>query len=199
MPCPEQSRLVYVMGPSGAGKDTLLHHARNHPDAGGTVFAQRYITRPLPEKAEEGSETHIFLAEADFIARKRAGFFALHWQSHGLRYGISTAIDAELGQGRTVVVNGSREYLPEALRRYPAMLPVLVHARPEILRERLRRRGREQGAAVEERLQGASLAVSLPCVRIDNSGPLEHALSILLTLLQNGPVHPDSLENMKPE
>ena len=177
--------LIYVMGPSGAGKDTLLRHACRHTRLKNVVFAQRHITRPLPAEAEAEDERHIPLSEREFDARRKNGFFALHWQSHGLRYGIAAAINEDLRQGRTVVVNGSREYLPEALLRYPALMPVLITASPDVLRARLQGRGRESGEALEERLQGAGLTVSTPCIRIDNSGPLEHALDALLTVLES--------------
>lgn len=184
LPAPHtQGTLVYVMGPSGAGKDTLLRHARQSPALKNVIFARRHITRPLPQGAGDSDEKHITLSEREFDAKRKAGFFALHWQSHGLRYGIAADINDALRQGRMVVVNGSRAYLPEALRRYPHMLPVLISASPEVLRARLQGRGRESGAALEERLQGAALPVETPCIRIDNSGPLERALDALLTVL----------------
>ena len=52
-------------------------------------------------------------------AMRHAGQFALHWQSHGLHYGIGIEIDGWLAQGHAVVVNGSRGYLKSALLRLP--------------------------------------------------------------------------------
>lgn len=41
------ARAVYVVGPSGSGKDRLLRYARERlADEPGLVFAHRYITRP---------------------------------------------------------------------------------------------------------------------------------------------------------
>lgn len=183
MPNSSMGRLIYVMGPSGAGKDTLLRHAREQLNPQRVVFAQRHITRPLSQDAKGSDERHIPLSEHEFDNKRQQGFFAMHWQSHGLRYGISAAINDDLLQGRTVVVNGSRAYLPKALRRYPHMLPVLISASPEVLRARLYARGRESGPDLEERIEGASLAVDVPCAYVDNSGPLESALEKLLTLI----------------
>lgn len=177
-------KLVYVMGPSGAGKDTLLRHAREHLNPQRVVFAQRHITRPLSQETATGDERHIPLSEREFDTKRKQGEFAMHWQSHGLQYGISSAINDDLLQGRTVVVNGSRTYLPKALHRYPHMLPVLISARPDILRARLHARGRESGAELEERIEGGALTVDVPCAYVDNSGPLEPALEKLLTLIQ---------------
>lgn len=179
-----EARLIYLMGPSGAGKDTLLRHARKILAGRKVLFARRYITRPLPVGAGRSDEKHVPLSEEEFLRKRDEGFFVLHWESHGLYYGIGQEINAALMQGHVVVVNGSREYLPEAMRRYPDLLPVLVDAAPEVLRARLRDRGREHGADLEERLRGASLPVDAQCVRIDNSGPLENALETLVTLLR---------------
>ena len=146
--------LVYVMGPSGSGKDSLLAHVRQVMSAAYTLtwnicadartalrpifFTRRYITRP----ANAGGERHYPLTREEFQLRKSRGDFSLSWESHGLCYGIGAGIDSRLAVGAVVVVNGSREYLPEALKRYPTLLPVLIAARPEVLRERLEKRGR---------------------------------------------------------
>ena len=42
----ETGQLIYVMGPSGAGKDSLLGYARERLAEQPLVFAHRYITRP---------------------------------------------------------------------------------------------------------------------------------------------------------
>ena len=50
--------LVYVMGPSGAGKDSVLDRARTMLSVEAPVaFAHRYITRP----ADIGGENHVAL------------------------------------------------------------------------------------------------------------------------------------------
>ena len=78
-------RLFYVVGASGAGKDTLIAYARNAlPVANAVVFAHRYITRP----AHVGGENHIALSDAEFSVRETNGLFAMSWESNGLRYGI---------------------------------------------------------------------------------------------------------------
>src|SRR5262249_28398182 len=118
--------LVYVIGPSGVGKDSIMALARPACDPHGVAFAHRYITRP----PQPGDENHIALSEAEFAARLRAGCFALAWRSHGLGYGIGREIDLWRASGALVVVNGSRAYLDEAAARYPELVPVLVTADP---------------------------------------------------------------------
>lgn len=175
--------LVYVMGASGSGKDSCLGYARRHLPAGAAVaFACRYITRP----ADSGGENHVSLSPEEFALYRSRGFFSLHWESHGLRYGIGQEIDAWMAAGCTVVVNGSREYFPAASARYPRMLPVEITADPEVVAARLTARGRETPAQTRERiLRGSAWQVDHPgLMRIDNTGPLEIAGQALLSLLR---------------
>jgi ribose 1,5-bisphosphokinase len=147
-----EGRLFYVIGPSGSGKDSLMRYARERLAGDpGVVFAHRYITRPV----ELNGENHVALTEAEFDARLAAGLFAMHWESHGLRYGIGREINLWLAKGCNVVMNGSREYLPEARRRYPTMAAILVTVSPEVLAERLRARGRETEDQIMRRIERA--------------------------------------------
>lgn len=144
--------LLYVIGASGSGKDSLMSYARNYlAQDSSVVFAHRYITRPH----DAGGENHIALSESEFDSRLERKLFPLHWQSHGMRYGIGSELNHWLAKGLTVVMNGSRAYLSEASRNYPELLPVLVEVSPEILRTRLSSRGRESPEDIESRLQRA--------------------------------------------
>lgn len=175
-------RLIYIMGPSGCGKDSLMAEARLRlPAEAPVVFAHRYITRP----ADAGGENHVALNRAEFQLRRTRGLFALHWESHGFAYGIGREIDIWLTAGLSVVVNGSRAALPSALGAYPALLPVLVEVTEEVLRERLNARGREDAAEMEKRLARARMAVTeTPAlVRFDNSGPLAQRGQVLASLI----------------
>jgi ribose 1,5-bisphosphokinase len=174
-------RLIYVMGPSGAGKDSVIACARRMGDPSRLTVAHRYITRPPRLDAEN----HIALSEAEFTARRRAGWFALCWNSHGLGYGIGREIDLWLAGGVAVLVNGSRAYLAEAVARYPDLLPVLVTAAPEIRRSRLMARERESASEIAARLDRRIEAMPdhPELVTIDNSGALEKAGRALLALL----------------
>ena len=141
-----KGRLIYVVGPSGAGKDSLLHFAREHVAGTSVVFAHRYITRETGH-----NENHIALTREEFTARSAQGLFALEWSSHELHYGIGIEIDAWLERGCTVVVNGSRAYLARALKRYQHLEVVHIHAAPHILAQRLSTRGRETAEQVAAR------------------------------------------------
>jgi len=174
--------LVYVMGASGSGKDTLLRHvaARLREDDP-ILIAHRYITR-----AGSAHEASLELSREEFARRVALGCFALHWQGHGLHYGIGIEIDAWLEQGRAVVVNGSRAHLAAAARRYPALCAVEVQVEPGVLARRLAERGRESPQEIAERLARAGRPYSVPAglamVKLDNSGPVEAAAQALLEL-----------------
>jgi phosphonate metabolism protein PhnN/1,5-bisphosphokinase (PRPP-forming) len=135
----EKKMLVLVVGPSGAGKDTLLNAARNAlRDDARVHFARRVITRP----ADPDGENHEPVTEAEFDARN----FALSWAAHGLRYGIS-AVDI----APVVVANVSRAVIAQAATHYPVQV-IEVTAPREVLAARLAARGRETAEDVTRRL-----------------------------------------------
>ncbi|CAH2902310.1 phosphonate metabolism protein/1,5-bisphosphokinase (PRPP-forming) PhnN [Paraburkholderia phenoliruptrix] len=176
-------RLVYVMGPSGAGKDALLGFARKRLAGEPILFAHRYITRP-----SGNGEEHIALCVEEFAARSLLGLFALEWSSHSLRYGIGIEVDAWLARGCTVVVNGSRQHLHHALARYPRAEVVHVDAAPHILEARLGARARESAEQVAARLARHApftLPDGVRCESIDNSGELEDAGHALIAFLKS--------------
>ena len=177
-------RLFYLMGSSGAGKDSLIGYARAAVGEHGEVlFAHRYITRP----ATSGGENHVALSEAEFSLRSRLGLFLFDWDGHGCRYGVGLEVRHWLESGLDVVVNGSRAYLPEARRRVPALVPVLVAVSAPRLAERLNGRGREQDDQVAARLargQRYSEVAAPGLVVIDNDGELSAAGERLLDLLR---------------
>jgi ribose 1,5-bisphosphokinase len=135
----ETTMLVLVVGPSGAGKDSLLNAAREAFRGDRRVhFARRVITRA----ADPDGENHEPVTEAEFAARD----FALSWSAHGLRYGIAAVDTAPV-----VVANVSRGVIAEAAARYRIRV-IEVTAPAEMLAARLAARGRETAADVARRL-----------------------------------------------
>lgn len=172
--------LYAVVGPSGAGKDTLMQlAARQRPDL---YVVRRVITRP--ETA--GGEDFEGVTQAAFDARRARGEFALVWEAHGLSYGIPASIAAVLAAGNDAMMNGSRAGLTEAQAAFPTLVVLHVTARPEVLAERLLARGRETAADVAKRL--ARAAMPLPgglrhVIEIDNSGDISTGVRALLDAL----------------
>lgn len=171
--------LIAVVGPSGAGKDTLMGAARAHLDGDPRfVFARRAITRP----AEAGGEDHEPLTPEVFAARRNAGDFCLAWQAHGLSYGIPRPIEDDLAAGRVVVANLSRGVLVEAASRFP-LLVVNITAPVAVLAARLAARGRESEADIAARLaREVPLPAGLDVATVMNDGPREAGVARLLAL-----------------
>lgn len=182
MPSDRQGPLVYVMGPSGAGKDSVLNRARALLAADApVVFAHRYITR----SADAGGENHIALTAAEFALRRAHGLFAFHWQAHGNEYGIGREIHAWRRAGLTVIVSGSREHFQKVGGVDEDTCPVLVTAPAETLAGRLAMRGREDEAAASARLdRSTGYEVNDPrLVTIVNDGALDIAAQEFVSLL----------------
>lgn len=166
--------LVAVVGPSGAGKDTLIDAVRRHFAGTETVrIVRRVITRP----AEAGGEDHWPATEEEFERLRQTGAFACYWRAHGLSYGIPAEAREQVEAGLLVIANGSRSALPHFRAAFPRLKVLNITARPEVLAERLAARGRESRDEILRRLDRSSLEVEgdFDVVTIDNSGPLEAA------------------------
>ncbi|GHU24159.1 ribose 1,5-bisphosphate phosphokinase PhnN [Betaproteobacteria bacterium] len=180
-----QGALIYLMGPSGAGKDSLLTALRQS-DAKNLLIAHRYITRPVNHR---DAEQHVFLSETEFHARRERSLFALDWQAHGEAYAIGTEVDNWLQYGFWVVVNGSRAYLPTARAKYgQRLLPVCLLVTPKTLEKRLVARGRENAEQIAQRLERAGkYQDNLPddCLFLHNETDIEDAAKRFLQLMQD--------------
>lgn len=177
-------RLIYLMGPSGSGKDSLIEAARLPLRAMNCEIVRRVITR----SAESVGEDARGVSPEEFERLERAGDFALAWRANGLSYGIPVQIDQWLEDGRDVLVNGSRANLRHAVERYPTLKAVLLTVKDEVLRKRLLVRGRETLEQIEERIarnalfrdrRSSDVAVHV----IDNSGAIVDAVNNLLGLV----------------
>jgi ribose 1,5-bisphosphokinase len=164
-------RLVLVVGPSGAGKDTLIARARAAcRDDATVVFPARVVTRP--PSIFEGNE---FISPSAFEQAAADGAFAFWWSAHGHMYGIPLAIDSDIEAGRTVVCNVSRTVVDAVRERYANVVTVLVTAPREVLGARLAARGRGTDGSVEDRINRAELSDPKlrPDVTINNVGEPE--------------------------
>ncbi len=140
--------LVLVVGPSGAGKDTLMRLARTAL-AGDPryVFPRRLVTRP-PSPDEDNDQ----IDEAAFAAGCAAGRFTLSWRAHGLGYALPDAAGRLAADGHVVVCNVSRRVVAEARAACPPVSVVEITAPPAILAQRLANRGRPEDGDLAARL-----------------------------------------------
>ncbi|MBK4216902.1 phosphonate metabolism protein/1,5-bisphosphokinase (PRPP-forming) PhnN [Paracoccus caeni] len=167
-----------VVGPSGAGKDTLIAGAAQaRPDL---RVLRRVITRP--ESA--GGEPFEGVTEAEFARRHAAGEFALTWLAHGLHYGVPHAPD----DGVTLF-NGSRRMLEQAATAFPGLRVILVTASAPVLAARLADRGREDAKDIAARLtRSAPLPGGLPVITVRNDGSVAEGVAAFLAALDQGVV-----------
>jgi ribose 1,5-bisphosphokinase len=164
-------RLVLVVGPSGAGKDTLLGLARAVcADDVNIVFPRRAITREA-SASEENDEVSI----GTFQEALTRGEYAMHWEAHGHRYALSRRIDDEIRAGRTIVANVSRTVIGAMRRAYADVVVVLITAPPNVLAERIAMRARSSDGTVENRLRRTvEDASAAPDVTIVNTGSADY-------------------------
>jgi ribose 1,5-bisphosphokinase len=174
-------RLVVVVGPSGAGKDTLIAQARARL-AGDTafVFPLRLVTR-----AASAAEDHLTILEADFAQAVSRGDFAFWWEAHGLKYALPASIDGDIRAGRTVVCNVSRGIVAALRLRYARLGVVLVTAPAEVLAGRLSARDRASDGDLAQRLgRGAPSPTEFaPDHVIENVGDIADGVTRLLAAI----------------
>ncbi len=168
-------RLVLVVGPSGAGKDTLIGLAQAAcADDPGVVFPQRVVTREA-----SSFENNAAVSPMMFGQMLAHGEFAFQWEAHGLRYGVPRAIVDDIRGGRVIVVNVSRTIVELARRSYANVTVVSVTAPPDILAQRIADRDRASDGQLDGRIRRTVVSAE-PDVVINNVGPAQdHAAQLL--------------------
>lgn len=175
-------RFIAVVGPSGVGKDSLMSALTARDPR--FVSVRRVITRPANAQGELFNP----VSEAAFNDMRDLGAFALHWQAHGLSYGIPAGVDRQIARGDWVLANLSRSVLPRAQARFGRIDTLFVTTRTDVLRHRLMLRGRESARQIENRLAraGQTLPEGIEATVIDNSGRLRDTVDAALDALYRG-------------
>jgi ribose 1,5-bisphosphokinase len=174
-------RLILVVGPSGAGKDTLVALAKTAcADDPNIVFPRRVITRQA--SASEENEEVSLDAFRDALAR---GEYAMHWEAHGHCYALPRGIDDELRAGRTVIANVSRTVVGPVRREYADAVVISITAPPQVLAERLAARARSSDGKIEHRLgRTVDETSSRPDATIVNTGAAEYHARQLVRIIK---------------
>ncbi|HEX7920698.1 MAG TPA: phosphonate metabolism protein/1,5-bisphosphokinase (PRPP-forming) PhnN [Bradyrhizobium sp.] len=174
-------RLILVVGPSGAGKDTLLGLAKTAcADDRDIVFPRRLITRQA-----SASEDNEEVSAETFQRALAAGDYAMHWEAHGHRYALSRGINDEIRAGRTVIANVSRTVIAAARRNYANAVVVSITAPPDVLAARLAARARSSDGLLAQRLaRTVDETASTPDFTIVNSGTAEYHARQLVRIIK---------------
>lgn len=173
---------VFVCGPSGAGKDSVMAWAARQLAARqDIVFARRIVTRA----AHLGSDHDEVTAE-QFARLNDGDGLAWHWQAHGFQYGVEARYAALVSTGKIVVINGSRAHASGLNATAPVRV-VQVTTDAAQLASRLEQRGRDAPHEVSRRLVRNALFKGL-CAdhTIINQGALEDAGRQLVDYLVDG-------------
>jgi ribose 1,5-bisphosphokinase len=184
MPTHRPAPLILVVGPSGAGKDSLIDGARAVLGAAGDRFrfARRVVTRPALDSAED----HASVSPPDFDRIEAAGGFLLSWRAHGLAYGIAAELQADRQDGWAVVANVSRAVVDDARARLAPVGVVVVTASDAVLAARLAARGRETADDIAARLARApaDLPTGPDVRRVVNDGALVDGIAAFVAALR---------------
>lgn len=174
--------VVPIVGPSGAGKDAIIQAVSDRlADNRRFVFPRRIVTR-----APSAAEDHDTLTPDAFEAQLKRGAFALHWQAHGLNYGMPAQMDDAVRSGSSVVFNTSRRLVQAARARYLNTAVVLVDAPLQVRSARLAARDREGAIDAAARLERVvyEFNVADADLVISNTGTLDQASALLTDWLK---------------
>ncbi|MBA4783314.1 MAG: phosphonate metabolism protein/1,5-bisphosphokinase (PRPP-forming) PhnN [Rhizobiales bacterium] len=187
---PGQGALVLIVGPSGAGKDTLIAWLKANLLNPDILFARRVVTRAPDDVFED----HLAMSEEDFHRMRQEGAFAVTWQAHGLHYAIPKDVLDHIRQGGVAVANGSRRVLDAFAEVFPTMVVIVLTVERTVLARRLAARGRETESEIAERLKPVAMTsdARFNCLEIDNSGPIEHAGMAVKHLIEELCGQPDA-------
>lgn len=175
-------RLILVVGPSGAGKDTLLGLARAVcAEDADIIFPRRIVTREASV-----AEDNIAMSAEAFRRALDHGDFAVHWDAHGHSYALPVEINDDIRAGRTVVANVSRTVLDDLRRAYANVVVVAITAPPDVLAQRLAARARNSDGNIADRLtRSVGDASASADVTILNAGSADYHGRQLVRVIRN--------------
>ncbi|MBW7969479.1 phosphonate metabolism protein/1,5-bisphosphokinase (PRPP-forming) PhnN [Bradyrhizobium sp. BR 10289] len=175
-------RLVLVVGPSGAGKDTLLRLAQAACiDDDNIVFPRRIVTRE-----SSADEDNMAMSHDDFRKAREHGDFAVHWDAHGHSYALPLDINDDIRAGRAVVANVSRTVIGALRHAYANVVVVAITAPPDVLAQRLAARARHSDGNIADRLaRSVDDASAHADVTILNAGSADYHSRHLLRVIRN--------------
>ncbi len=136
-----ETRIILIVGPSGAGKDTLINAVRGKVDAN---IVTRYITRP-PDEFEQ----NYYVDKDAFLILKQNDFFFITWEAHSNFYGIPLN---QIERGINII-SVSRTVISKFEEKFEDTITVEITAPKELIVKRLIKRHRESKKEIEKRLE----------------------------------------------
>jgi ribose 1,5-bisphosphokinase len=179
-----KNRLLYFVGPSGAGKDTLINCLRETPSLSSKIFfVKRQVDRPI----HDSSALDVYLSPEGFAKALEHNELAMYWQANNHQYGILASDLSDARQLPVTIINGSRAYAAKLEQSFPGARVVLITADQSIIEKRLLDRNRENSVQIQSRLERSRLLEDhdhFYAKVILNNSSINDALKILLDYIE---------------
>jgi len=158
--------LFIISGPAGSGKTTLCHRLLSE-----FTNLRRAVTATTrsPREGEKDGHDYYFLTREEFEEQKKDGAFLENALVHGRAYGtLREEIISHFDAGEDVLlsidVQGMRQVREKSLSAdwlRGHLVTVFIKPRTlDELRERLRRRGTDDDAEIERRIESARVEIA---------------------------------------
>jgi ribose 1,5-bisphosphokinase len=166
-------KIILIVWPSGAGKDTLINSIKGKIDAN---FVKRHITR-----ASDSSEQNYFVNHEEFKKLKYEGFFISTWSAHSHQYGIAKN---EIKDGINII-SVSRSVIQDFEKEFNKVATINITVPRDELYKRLKNRNREGEEMIQERLKRSYNHIEAKMLLdFDNQAPLQKSSSKFLNLVE---------------
>ncbi|WP_044414941.1 AAA family ATPase [Halarcobacter anaerophilus] len=169
------TKIVLIIGPSGAGKDTLIKEAKKEFKEK-INFVKRYITRE-----SDVNESNYYIDEYAFEILRHNSYFASSWNAHGNFYGIPKRF---IKNGINLI-SISRGRIKDFENLYEKVYTINITLPKEILKQRLLKRGRENKEDIEKRVQREYEKIEAKnLIEFDNLASIEDSKKNFISLLK---------------
>ena len=177
--------LIVISGPSGVGKDTLIHRLLEM-DAN-LVYSVSGTTRP-PRPGEKPDENYTFLSRAEFERLIGKGAFLEHANYNGQLYGtFHERVEDARDKGRDVVLKIDVQGAEQVRRLIPDAIRIFVVAPSEReLERRQEQRGSEstQDLAARRRIAEKEMTYAARYDHVVTNDDIERAAAEILDLVR---------------
>jgi guanylate kinase len=184
-----RGKLIILSGPSGVGKSTITRQLIERLDD--AYLSVSVTTRPKAPTEQNGRE-YWFISREEFHKRIEEGALLEYAEVFGNLYGTPRDKTEEaLNTGRTVILEIDVQGARQVKTIYPqATMIFILPPSPNVLAERMGRRGRESGEVAARRLGGAGSEIAAAWQSYDNmvvNDDLEQAINEVIQIIERAP------------